>query len=76
MLLLSAFKKFFAALLGATMVIHDDDVDVPRDKTSVDDVDVSRDNSRDADVAVSQTWADSEEVVRLPEHFIQRPAKW
>lgn len=74
--LLSSFKQICATLLDATMSIHDDDVDVPRDKSLDNDVAVSRGKARGDEGDVSSDWGDSEDVVRLPEHFIQKPAKW
>ena len=75
--LLSSFKQICATLLDATMSIHDDDdVDVPRDKSLDNDVAVSCGKARGDEGDVSSDWGDSEDVVRFPEHFIQRPAKW
>ena len=62
--LLSSLKILFARF-GMTMTVTDED-----------DVDVTRDKPLDDRVDVPFAGGDSDEVIRLPEHFINRPARW
>ena len=59
--LLSSLKTIIARLGNTTGVDHDDDVDVPRDKT----LDGPR-SGRDFEIIEE----------RLPEHFINGPKRW